>query len=203
MKETSKAMQRRWAEHDAGGPIPWRDFFKGEGLDVGSGDDPLTCAQPFDLPDGGGDDLRKFFIPGTEFDWIHGSQVLEHALDPVVMLRSWIELLRPKGYIIATVPDFELYEHCIFPSKWNAGHRSTWSMTIWDARDRSSSEFMAGHLRYIHCKLPEWLRQFGLDIICCRLINRNYDYSLGPDVDQTLDPEKQCECFIEFVLRKP
>lgn len=192
-------MKRRWAEHDAGG-FPWRDLFKGEGLDVGSGDDPLTCARPFNLPDGGGDDLRDFFEPGTQFDWIHGSQVLEHMLDPVRAIYSWIDLVKPGGHIVATVPDWELYEKRTWPSRFNAGHRSTWSMKV---QGHSAPSYAADPP--IHIKLPEWLQAFPVDVVRCQLIDTNYDYVDGEfdAVDQTLDPEKGVEAFIEFVLRKP
>lgn len=189
-------MTRRYAEHDAGG-FPWRDLFQGKGLDVGSGDDPLTCARPFNLPDGAGDDLTDFFPPGETFNFIHGSQVLEHMIDPVRAMQSWITMTKAGGYIIATVPDFELYEHEVWPSKWNAGHRSTWSLSL--------TESPAGDM---HCKLPEWLNQFlnrvaPIEIMLCRLVDTNFDYHANPDLDQTLDPEKGVEAFIEFVLRKP
>ena len=197
MKETTKAIARRLAEADSGG-FPWRDILKGDMLDVGSGDDPLPGATAFDLPDGGGDDLRKFF-PDRKFDLIHGSQVLEHALAPHVMLQSWIACLKPGGYIVATVPDWALYEKMLWPSRYNAGHRSTWSL---DQLCRTVSP----HLGF-HIKLPEWLNQFlntdtACELLLCRLVNTNYDYSLGPDVDQTYDPSKGIECFIEFVLRR-
>src|SRR5947207_3091355 len=78
----------------------WAAVFKGEGVDVGSGNDPLIIKEcggirHFDLPDGGGDDLTKY-LPVRDYDFVHGSQVLEHALDPEVMLRSWIKILKPK-----------------------------------------------------------------------------------------------------------
>lgn len=197
MKETTKAMKRRWAE-SAAGVFPWREIFSGPGIDVGSGDDPLQCdclVHYFDMPDGSGDDLRDFFEVGTKFDWVHGSQVLEHMTDPVRALYSWIDMVREGGHIIATVPDFMLYEHGVWPSKWNAGHRSTWSMGILEHNDRNTTA--------IHCKLPEWLQEFPVEILRCQLVDTNYDYGRGPDVDQTLDPEKGVEAFIEFVLRKP
>lgn len=190
MKETSKAMARRIAE---GGV--WNDIFRGKGIDVGCGNDPLSewsfgafsCID-HDLPEGMGDDLGRFIIcRRTEcFDFIHGSQVLEHALDPKVMLGSWITMLKKGGYIVATVPDWELYEGKTWPSKWSDYHRSTWSMTDY----------------HTDCKLPEWLHQFGLKVVRCKVIDTNYDYTIGASVDQTLDPNKGVEAFIEFVLCK-
>ncbi len=191
MKETSKAQRRRCRESSEG-LFDWDKIFKGEILDVGSGDDPLPGAIPFNLPDGGGDDLTKYF-PFTKFDVIHGSQVLEHAIDPVDMLRSWLACLKPGGYIVATIPDYELYEKSMFPSRWNQGHRSTWSMTVEiEPAQRYATDY--------HIKLPEWLNQFGCEILLCRLIDTS-DHSLPDDVDQTF-PEDGAEVFIEFVLKK-
>ena len=188
-------MRRRLAEADDGG-FPWHEVFRGDMLDVGSGDDPLQGATAFDLPDGGGDDVRKFF-PDRTFDLIHGSQVLEHALAPHLMLQSWIGCLKPGGYVVATVPDWELYEKMVWPSKYNSGHRSTWSLD-------QTCRTVAPHLGF-HIKLPEWLDQFlntdqRCNLLLCRRIDTNYDYSLGPNVDQTYDPSTGVECFIEFVL---
>ena len=45
VKETTKAMGRRLTEADSGG-FPWPDIFKGDMLDVGSGDDPLNNRTP-------------------------------------------------------------------------------------------------------------------------------------------------------------
>ena len=211
--ETTKAMRRRWAEHDAGG-FPWSDLFKGQVLDVGSGDDPLiidsACTTFFDLPDGGGDDLTEFFPKARGFyDVIHGSQVLEHMISPTTALASWLEMVKPGGLIIATVPDYELYEHLTFPSKWNAGHRSTWSMTLEKRPShRPDSQGDCGNPQCptcyaTHIKLPKWLEIFDAEVVLCRLVDTNYDRAVGPDVDQTLDAAKGVEAFIELVLRKP
>jgi len=194
MFETRKATKRRFAEHDAGG-FPWRDVFKGRILDVGSGNDGLVVpgqeVRHFDLPDGGGDLLTDFFPTDPKWDVIHGSQVCEHFNNPAAALRSWLALLKPGGYIIASVPDFARYEKLCFPSKFNAGHRSTWSLD-WPASPAP-----------IHCKLPAWLEQFeGAVIVLCRLVDTNFDYTLGPEIDQTYDASKNVECFCEFVLRK-
>jgi len=202
MKETSKAMRRRYAEADEGG-FPWHATFKGEMLDVGAGDDPLPGAWPFTLPDGGGDDLRDFFI-ARRFDLIHGSQVLEHAKNPGLMLKSWIACLKEHGYIVATVPDFKLYEKETWPSKFNAGHRSIWTLDS-DLHARAINAY--GRSKCLCILLPEWFNQFlntqrPVEILLCRLVTTNYDPSVGPEVDQTYDPDKGVECFIEFVLRR-
>lgn len=182
----------------------WGRVFRGHGLDVGSGDDPLSrfliCEEhPFnrweevkdlDLPDGAGDDVTQFVGSDEQFDFVHGSQVLEHAIDPAVMLRSWLKVLKPGGHIVATVPDWELYEKKTWPSKWNAGHRSQWTI-----REEPSTDARF----YV---LPIWLEYIGTKVSLCRLVTTNYDFSLGPEIDQTLDSLKGVECFIEFVLLK-
>lgn len=190
MNETTKATRRRFAEHDVGG-FPWRDIFNGVGLDIGPESDPLPGAIPFQLNDGGGDDLTKFF-PGAQFDFIHASNIAEHLLNPVVGVGSWIKLLRTGGYLIMTVPDFLLYEGGVYPSRFNQGHRSTWSMTVTSSPSR------------IHVKLPKWFKQFPVEVIKCELITTNYDFSKVGDkfVDQTFRFEDGVECVIELVARK-
>ena len=189
MHETSKAQKRREKDTE----FPWVDVFKGDGLDVGCGDDPLRIAgcEPFDLPDGGGDDITKF-IDG-EFNYIHGSQVLEHALDPTVMLNSWLKILRPQGYIVATVPDFNLYEKNQWPSKFNDGHRSAWTT---DAETKLSADKLHIPIQL----LPMWLNPFAA-VKRCILIDTNYNYAT-PEIDQTYNAAAGVECFIEFVLQK-
>ena len=192
MHETSKAQKRREKETD----FPWPEIFKGRGLDVGSGDDPLLIAgcEPFDLPDGGGDDITQF-VDG-KFDYIHGSQVLEHAISPVTMIRTWLEVLNPKGYIVATIPDWALYEKRIWRSQWNNGHNWAWTLSQYELGDERAAGVP---LVYV----PQFLENFDAKVLVSRLIDTNYDYSLSPSVDQTLDPDKGVEAFIEFVLKKP
>ncbi len=185
-------------------PFFWAKIFTGKGLDVGSGDDPLNrchvrigdsgSAESLDQPDGAGDDVTQFVGPDAKYDFVHGSQVLEHMGAPEFALRSWLKILKPGGYIVATVPDWELYEQERWPSHWNSGHRSTWSMTLdIPACERYATDY--------HIKLPEWLQQFDADIVLCRLVDTNYNYKLK-GVDQTWDTILGVEAFIEFVLRK-
>lgn len=228
MREASKAQKRRVGELERG-EFPWGEVFKGSGIDIGCGDDPIQSKPwpiisltEFDLPDGGGDDLCKFW-PDVKWDFIHGSQVLEHAIDPAVMLRSWIECLKPGGYIVATVPHFALYEHCCWPSKWNAGHRTAWSLStvMWTQKQlanfkrvrdkivassnvRDVIEKGTSELPNWCISLPAWLDQFqetmGMYRLC-RLVDTNYDYT-DTTSDQTFNFQDGVECFIEIVLQK-
>ena len=219
MRETSKAMRRRIAENSGSGIavpggdfefLPWYEIFQGDGLDIGSGNDPMmpgdwmdcNSVRTIDLPDGAGDDVTQFIGSNEQFNFVHGSQVLEHMSDPVVALWSWIKVLKPGGYIVATVPDFELYEGGVWPSRWNQGHKTRWS--IW-RRERAREEGAPIQtLDMGRINLPDWLEQFKpeIEVKLCRLVTTNYDSEVGTKTDQTYDPAKGVECFIEFVLRK-
>ncbi len=192
-RETTKALRRRFLEDQETGYNFWDKIFRGSGLDVGSGDDPirLEVCQSFDKKDGDANTLSKYFEPNS-FDYIHASQLLEHLHDPEKALRDWRGLLRRKGYIVATVPSWELYEGMIWPSRWNPDHKTTWSLWI------------KGSPAQIHIYVPDFI--IGLsDIYKClrvKLIDTNYNYKIGTKRDQTQNPEHGVEAWIEFVLIK-
>jgi len=188
--ETRKAMKRRWKEDDAG-VYPWRRWFQGEGVDIGAGNDkvPLLNFIGFDVKDGDANMFSAYF-PAGHFDVIHSSQCVEHMLDPAAAIRDWLKALKSGGVMITTVPCWELYEGMVWPSRSNPDHKSTWSL------------WQKGSPAPHHCKLPEWLDQFGCDVKLCRLVDTNYDYSVGTKRDQTWKPEDEVECWIEFVMIK-
>lgn len=193
MNEASKAMRRRLRE-DRAEEFPWWKLFKGAGVDVGCGPDkiPFDTCRPFDQADGDANDLTTYYAPNS-FNYLHSSQSLEHMVDPVKALRSWIDVVRPKGHLIVTVPDVVLYERMVFPSRFNPDHKSTWSMWL-KAFPKSPQ----------HCYLPRWLEQFeDTKILRCQVVDTNYDYTkLETNEDQTLPEDRGVEAFIEFVLQK-
>lgn len=191
MNETSKATRRRWIEQTEK-IIPWDRIFIGKGIDVGCGTDklPFEDCIGFDQKDGDANDITKYFQPET-FDYLHSSQSLEHMIDPAKALKSWIEVVKKGGFLIATVPSWELYEGMRWPSVYNPDHRSTWSMWMKDSPSP------------IHVLLPKWLKQFtSVNVILCRLVDNNYDYKKGVTLDQTWNEADGVECFLEFVLEK-
>ncbi len=191
MNETSKAMRRRFVE-DKTAVFPWLKLFKGSGIDVGCGPDPLPFPNltTFDQEQGDANDLRNYFKPNT-FNYLHASQALEHMIDPVTALQSWIEIVKSRGHLIISIPSWEIYEGMVFPSRYNPDHKSTWSM--WQ-KDSPAP---------IHCRLPEWLKQFTtVKVLRCGLVDTNYDYKIGSSRDQTWIESDSVEAFIEFVLKK-
>lgn len=191
MNEASKAMRRRFIE-DRTGVFPWWPLFRGDGIDVGCGPDkiPFSKCCAFDKEHGDANDLREIFAAGR-FSYLHASQSLEHMIDPAKALASWIDVVKPRGHIIVTVPDFVLYEGMVFPSRYNPDHKSTWSMWFKDS------------VAPIHCYLPQWLEQFeNTKVVLCRVVDTNYDYKIGTKQDQTLSESRGVEAFLEFVLKK-
>jgi len=193
MNESSKAMRRRWIEHEQG-VFNWRDLFhQGRGIDVGAGPDalPFPNCQGWDMEDGDANVLHEYF-PASSFNWLHASQCLEHMHDPVAALRSWLKVVAPGGVLVISIPSWELYERMVWPSRFNVDHKSTWSM------------WQKGSPAPHHVHVPEWLRQFEdeAEALLCRLIDNNFNYSADPSGDQTWPEADGVEAFIEFVLRK-
>jgi SAM-dependent methyltransferase len=186
-------MRRRWVEHVTG-VFPWRHIFTPEaiGLDVGAGPDPVPVGRvtSFDKEHGDANALSSYF-PAASFDWVHGSQVLEHMHDPRAALTDWLKLVKPCGHVVMTIPSWELYESMVFPSRYNPDHKSTWS--VWQKGSP------APH----HIYVPDFVHSFdGAEGLLCRLVDTNFDYSIGTKIDQTWKEEDMVEAWVEFVLRK-
>jgi SAM-dependent methyltransferase len=198
VKETSKAMRRRQKSVD---PVDWKSVFVGRGLDVGPGDDPLLPGWfPgigevvfFDKQHGDANRLSAYFPPES-FDFIHSSQSLEHMFDPTACVKDWLTLLKKGGWLICTVPSWELYEGMIWPSRFNWDHKSTWSLSL------------NGSPAPIHIHVPKWLAKLRdtdrvIQEYHYQLCDGGYNYRVGPGLDQTIPPNG-AEAFIEFVMRR-
>lgn len=123
--ETSKNRARRERNGD------FEKFFRGRGLDVGGGNDPVTpdCIVYDRKPTLNGryvvGDAQWISEFGAEsFDWIHSSHCLEHLSAPAQALSSWWRLIKPGGHLILVVPDYFLYEKKHFPSLFNEEHKN-------------------------------------------------------------------------------
>lgn len=192
MLEQSKSARRRY--HD--GNFVTR-YFRGAGVDVGAGQDPLTqflrqfplisSARAWDVQDGDAQYLAG--IEDQSLDWVHSSHCLEHLQDPRVALANWLRVLKPGGYLVFTVPDEELYERLCWPSRWTNEH--LWSFTIYKANSPMPKSI----------NVVDLVREFSSQVACERimLIDDFYQPHL-PDVDQTMTV--CAECAIEVVLRK-
>lgn len=192
MQETSKALIRRL--HD----IRFANtYFKGSGIDIGCGDDPLskyaqqfplmTSLKPWDLPDGNAQLMAS--VQDETFDFVHSSHCLEHLYDPYEAFENWIRICKPGGHIITTIPDEDLYEQGVWPSTFNSDHKTSWTILKNDSWSPNS------------INLIEFLYQFKdkIEVLKIDLQNSSFIYDINR-VDQTDDSIS--ECAIEFIIRK-
>ena len=192
MKETTKSALRRSRD-----PAFITQYFRGNGVDIGAGDNPLSAHQrffpliknvvPWDRPQGDAQTMPG--IVAATFDFVHSSHCLEHMVDPAQALARWIEIVKPGGYIIITVPDEALYEKMQWPSRFNDDHK--FSFTICEPTKRlprsiNVTELVTSLTHVAACERIQLVREY-------------YDES-QPNVDQTAIGE--AECAIEIVLRR-
>lgn len=192
MNECSKAAARRM--HTAGFAT---HYLVGDGLDVGSGSDPLSkvahlfplvrSVTTFDTPDGDAQFLAKH--PDDRFDFLHSSHCLEHVRDPREALRNWVRVVRPGGHLVVLVPDEDLYEQGVWPSTFNRYHLHTF--TVCKGRSWSPASVNLTDLFAVVADRAEVLR--------LEVLHQTFQPG-GGRRDQTLSPIG--ECAIEFVLRK-
>lgn len=171
----------------------------GEGVDIGSGDDPLSqrihlfsrISSVKEWDGEHGDAQYMEGVPADHFDFVHSSHCLEEMKDPVVALGHWIRITKPGGHVIVTVPDEDMYEQGHWPSIFNSDHR--WTFTVkkrssWSSRSISILQLLSDSTHLVSIERIEVVRD-------------HYPMKLEGDVkDLTKDP--LVECAIEFVMRK-
>jgi SAM-dependent methyltransferase len=120
MNEASKTL-KNWTEKE-------KQFLSGEGIDIGCGPDPIKPdVKTFDIEDGDANHITKFV--NQTFDFVFSSHCLEHMMNPHDALHEWWKLVKPDGYLIFLVPDEDLYEQGIFPSRFNGDHKHTFTIS--------------------------------------------------------------------------
>jgi SAM-dependent methyltransferase len=186
MDEASKAMKRRGIAFN-------NTLFPGKGIDIGAGPDCISKfgydAYDWDMKDGDAQYLATL-ADGSQ-DFVHSSHCLEHMVDPKVAIKNWVRVCKSGGYVVVTIPDEELYEHNMWPSKFNGDHK--WSFRVYKGTP----------------KLPKSLTVFDLmkviwkdtEIVSIKRLEGGFDFSLAKHIDQT-GPVDGPECAIEIILRK-
>ncbi len=128
---TSISMMRR--VHDA--RFATR-FFVGHGVDIGGkvALDKFRFAFPltksvvnYDQP--GWDAQQCANIADDEFDFLYSSHCLEHVADPRLAFGNWLRVVRPGGWLVVDVPDEDLYEQGVFPSRFSTGHQHSFNLS--------------------------------------------------------------------------
>lgn len=120
--ETKKSFERRIINND------FEIFFKGKGIDIGCGKDPV---KPDAIKHDSifGDealDLSKY--ENEEFDYVYSSHCLEHIEHTEWALNEWWRVLKKGGHLIVVVPEWTLYEKRIFPSQFNSDHKKLFNI---------------------------------------------------------------------------
>lgn len=158
MDETSKT-RRLWGE-------PEWSILRGKGIDIGCGPDPVTPdVRRFDLGDGDANRITEFVH--EQFDFVYSSHCLEHMREPRAALRQWWQLVRPGGHLFFIVPDEDLYEQGVFPSRFNADHKATFTV----AKARSWSP-VSHNVLDLARELP------GAELVSVQLQDHGYDRRL-------------------------
>lgn len=109
------------------GPLE-KSVLVGSGIDIGCGPDPiLPNVRRFDMGDGDANHITEYVH--EQFDFVFSSHCLEHMHDPRATLLDWWKLVKPGGHIYFLVPDEDLYEQGVFPSRFNPDHKATFTIS--------------------------------------------------------------------------
>lgn len=185
MHEATKAIKRRGELNNK--------LFKGSGVDIGAGPDCISKhgfnAYNWDLKDGDAQFMAS--VKDNTYDFVHSSHCLEHMVDPKIAIKNWVRVCKPQGYIVITIPEEDLYEHGMWPSRFNTDHK--WSFKIHRGNAALPKSMNVTDLLKLIWKDTE--------IVSIQRIEDNFDYKLPKDIDQT-GPDYGPECAIEMILRK-
>jgi SAM-dependent methyltransferase len=108
-------------------PLEW-SIISGKGIDIGCGPDPITPdARRFDIEDGDANEISKYVH--DQFDFVYSSHCLEHMHDPRQAVLEWWKLVKPGGHLFFIIPDEDLYEQGVFPSRFNPDHKATFTIS--------------------------------------------------------------------------
>ena len=191
MDETSKALIRRLND------VRYANtYFKGNGIDIGAGNDSLGKYQQqfplvgqvrgWDLPDGDAQILAT--VADETYDFVHSSHCLEHIVNPAEAYKNWLRVCKPGGYIITTIPDEDLYEQGVFPG-FNYEHKTTWTIL----KEKSWSPASINVIEFLYPFRNQ------IEVLKIELVNGAFKYN-EHRYDQTY--HSISECAIEFIVRK-
>lgn len=189
-KEASKAMNRRTVEE-------YDKYFQGHGIDVGAGPDAITpwaakfkgikSVKVWDMPDGDAQYLKT--VKDRTFDFLHSSHCLEHMRQWDIALQHWSRVVKSGGYLIITIPDWVMYEHRKWPSRFNSDHK--WAFSLKESSLRAPVQYLTKHeLEHMGLFFVEKLWE----------VRNGFDERLPDMVDQT-SYSADAECAIEMILR--
>jgi len=136
-----------------------QSWFAGTVLDIGCGPDKIVPhARGFDRSDGDANRIDE--LVAERFDMVFSSHCLEHMREPADALARWWRLVRVGGRMVVIVPDEDLYEQGVYPSRFNSDHKATFTLAkrrSWSPCSHNLLELAAGlpHAKTLRCELQD------------------------------------------------
>lgn len=166
------------------------------GVDIGGGDDPLRSPSgapypTYDIDKGDAQYLDK--LSDSSLDFLYSSHCLEHLVNLDIALSNWNRVLKRGGYVYMTIPDFTIYEHHNWPSKYNGDHKQTFSLSL-------SRKFVGRDNHFGPQELTDLFKRSGFKLVRMEMEDQDYNYSDTSGKDQTLG---NGVAQINIVLKKP
>ncbi len=174
MQETSKCRPIREARGD------FVKYLRGDGIDIGAGDDPLVvpdgAVRAWDKTDGDAQTMAG--VPDRSYDFVYSSHCLEHMRSVEEALRNWLRILKPGGFLYLVVPDYLLYEKLVWPSRYNADHKQSFSFLVPRRGVGRENHF------HIEQDLQPLLKSLGCEVVSFIVEDMGFNYNFGL-ADQT------------------
>jgi SAM-dependent methyltransferase len=140
-----------------------RSWFAGTVLDIGCGPDKIVPhARGFDQIDGDANTIDE--CVADRFDMVFSSHCLEHMHDPADAIQRWWRLVQIGGRMIVIVPDEDLYEQGVYPSRFNSDHKATFTLSKRNSWSPCSFSMLA-----LAAQLP------AAKVLRCELQDQGYD----------------------------
>jgi len=157
----------------------------GKGLDIGCGNDPIISnCDRWDWAQGDAQYLAG--IEDDTYDWIFSSHLLEHVKNPGAAVARWWKTLRVGGYLILLVPDEDLYEQGVWPSRFNADHKHTFTLSKYSSWSPASVSLVD-----LLNVLP------GHRLVNLSVADSGYDYSLDGGDQTSGVAEAACQMIVK------
>lgn len=136
-----------------------RSWFAGSVLDIGCGRDKIVPhAKGFDLREGDANSIDECL--SERFDMVFSSHCLEHMNHPPDAIQRWWRLVADGGRMIVIVPDEDLYEQGVYPSRFNDDHKATFTLAkrqSWSPRSYNILDLVnsLACARILRCELQD------------------------------------------------
>lgn len=166
-------------------------------IDIGCGEDKLkiegASVRGFDRENGDAQSISHQNHPLDHYYTIYSSHCLEHMADVPAALKNWSLFLRQGGHMIIIVPDFVMYEHRTWPSRFNSDHKASFSIFDVPADERHPTFYSTG-------QMIQMGRAAGLELVDLFCEAHGYDWHL---VNYLLDQTQGNACAnVVYVFRK-